>query len=155
MPDRKNARRNLDRRFETLRQLADESRPHKGWIRAIRNGLGMSSAELGTRLGVSQQTVAEFEANEQRGTIQLDTLERVADALGCDLSYFIIPRVDLEDMVRDRAIQKARLHLSGVSHHSRLEDQQLEESREVDQVEDLAERYIDRRGLWSERSDAE
>lgn len=150
MAHRADARRNLDRRFETLRSLTDEARPHKGWIRAIRDALGMSSRELAERLSVSQQTVTEFEATEQRGTIQLDTLERVADALGCELRYFLIPRRDLQTMVRERAFEKAQHHLSRVSHHSRLEDQQLEESRELDQLQDLAERYIDRRGLWSD-----
>lgn len=154
MPDRTDARRNLDRRFETLRPLTSEPRPHKGWIRAIRDAIGMTGADLAARLGVSQQTMAEFESNEQRGTIQLDTLQRVADALGCDLSYYMIPRNDLEDVVRERALEKARSHISRVAHHSRLEDQQLDESRELDQLQDLAERFTDRRGLWSEDSDA-
>lgn len=150
MPDRTDARKNLDRRFEALRPLSDQGRPHKGWIRAIRDALGMSSRELANRLGVSQQTVAEFEANELRGTIRLDSLKRVADALDCDLTYYLIPRQDLEEMVRERALKKARRHLSRVSHHSRLEDQQLDEAREEDQLEDFAERFIDRRGLWSD-----
>lgn len=150
MANRRDARRNLDRRFEALRFLTDETRPHKGWIRAIRDALGMSSRELAERLGVSQQTVAEFEATEQRRTIQLDTLERVADALECDLRYYLIPRRDLETTVRARALEKARRHLSRVSHHSRLEDQQLEDFRESGQLQDLVDRYIDRRGLWSD-----
>jgi predicted DNA-binding mobile mystery protein A len=110
----------------------------------------MSSRELGERLGVSQQTVAEFETTEERGTIQFDTLERVADALECDLRYYLIPRRDLETTVRARALEKARRHLSRISHHSRLEDQQLEEFRESGQLQDLVDRYIDRRGLWSD-----
>lgn len=150
MANNSDARRNLDRRFTTLRSLSDEARPHKGWIRAIRDALGMSSRELAAKLGVSQQTVAEFESNEQRRTIQLDTLERVADALDCEFHYFLIPRRDLDVMVRERAFDKARRHISRVSHHSRLEDQQLEDSRELDQIRDLAESYIDRRGLWSD-----
>lgn len=150
MANRADARRNLDRRFRALRPLTEEARPHRGWIRAIRDALGMSTRELAQRLGVSQQTAAEFETTEQRGTIQLDTLERVADALECDLRYFLIPRRDLQARVDERALEKARRHLSQVSHHSRLEDQQLEDSREMDQLQDLAGRFIDRRGLWSD-----
>lgn len=150
----RDARRNLDSRFRNLRVLAKEPRPHKGWIRAIRDALGMSREELGDRLGVSQQAVAEFEASEIRGGIQLDTLKRVAEGLECDVFYFLVPRRDLNDMVHDRAMYQAQNYLSGVAHHSRLEDQQVEEARELDQLRDLAEHYIDRRGLWSERSDA-
>lgn len=150
MVNRTDARRNLDRRFDALRFLTDETRPHKGWIRAIRDALGMSSRELAERLGVSQQAVADFEATEQRGTIQLDTLERVAEALECELRYFLIPRRNLQATVRARAMEKARRYLSRISHHSRLEDQELEKSRELDQLQDLADRYVDRRGLWSD-----
>ncbi len=153
MANRTVARRNLDRRFESLRHLANEPRPHKGWIRAIRDALGMSSAELGGRLGISQQTVAEFERNERQGTIQLETLRRVADALECEVAYFLIPRQGLEEMVQERAIEKAGTYLADVSHHSRLEDQQLEDTRELQQIRDLAAQFVDRRGLWSERSD--
>lgn len=113
----------------------------------------MSREELGNRLGVSQQAVAEFEASEIRGRIQLDTLDRVAAALECDVVYFLVPRRDLDEMVRDQAMQRARTYLSRVSHHSRLEDQQIEETQELDQIQDLAEGYIDRRGLWSNRPD--
>lgn len=153
MPTPRDARRNLDGRFRSLKDLANERRPHKGWIRAIRDALGMSREELGERLGVSQQAVAEFEASEVSGGIQLNTLQRVAEGLECEVFYVLVPRRDLNEMVHDRAMHQARNYLSNVSHHSRLEDQQLEESRELDQLRDLAERYIDRRGLWSERSD--
>lgn len=152
MTTRRDARRNLDRRFDTLRPLVDEPRPHRGWIRAIRDALGMSSAELGERLGVSQQTVAEFEKSEQHGTIKLDTLRRAADALDCDLAYFLVPRQGLQAMVQQRATEKARNHVRGVSHHSRLEDQQLDETQERDQISDLALELLDRRGLWSDRA---
>jgi len=153
MPTSKDARRSLENRFRSLRGLAEEPRPHKGWIRAIRDALAMSRKELGDRIGVSQQAVAEFEASETLGGIQLDTLKRVAEGLECDVFYFLVPRRDLNEMVYDRAMYQARKYLSSVAHHSRLEDQQLEEARELDQLRDLAERYIDRRGLWSERSD--
>lgn len=154
MPTRRDARRNLDSRFRRVREFTNERPPHKGWIRAIRDALGMSREELGDRLGVSQQAVAEFEASEIRGAIQLDTLKRVAESLECDVVYFLIPRRELDEMVRDRAMDQARNYLSRVSHHSRLEDQQLDEPRELDQLRDLAEHYIDRRGLWSDRSNA-
>ncbi len=153
MADRTIARRSLDRRLEPLRHLAKEPRPHRGWIRAIRDALGMSSTELGGRLGISQQTIAEFERNERQGTIQLETLRRVADALECDMAYFLVPRQGLEGMVHERAAEKARSYLSDVSHHSRLEDQQLEDTRELQQIQDLAAQFVDRRGLWSESSD--
>jgi predicted DNA-binding mobile mystery protein A len=85
----------LDTRFERVRLLSREGPPTGGFIRAIRTALGMSGRELGERMGVSQSTVTDLEASEVRGTIQLDSLHRAADALDCDLVYFLIPRTTL------------------------------------------------------------
>ena len=38
--------RHLDQRFRTLRPLAATQRPPKGWVRAIRDALGMTTAQL-------------------------------------------------------------------------------------------------------------
>jgi DNA-binding transcriptional regulator YiaG len=45
----------LDRRLEPYRAARKVSRPAKGWIRAIRQALGVSSGELARRLGTSRQ----------------------------------------------------------------------------------------------------
>src|SRR5262245_47394175 len=95
--DRQLARRRLDARFVQLRGLAAAARPHRGWIRAIRDGLGMSTAEMGKRMGAIQQNVSGLERAEQHGTIKLDTLRRAADALDCDLIYVLLPRKGLEE----------------------------------------------------------
>ncbi|MEA3502456.1 MAG: mobile mystery protein A, partial [Actinomycetota bacterium] len=114
------ARRRLDERFRRLKPLATEPRPHKGWIRAIRDALGMSSTELATRLGVSQQSVSQMEHSEVHDTITLDTLRRAASALDCDLVYVLEPRTSLDEAVREQAHKKAARHLAPLAHHSRL-----------------------------------
>lgn len=48
------------------------------------------------------------EMAEQRGVINLDTLVRMADALGCDVRYNLVPRGTLQDQVRARAEELAR-----------------------------------------------
>src|SRR5580658_7650966 len=106
------ARSRLDPRLQRLRPLAGEARPHRGWIRAIRDALGMSSAELATRLGVSQQAVADLERSEAQDTIKLETLRRAADALDCDLAYVLVPRIPLEDEVRAQARRKAQARVA-------------------------------------------
>lgn len=147
------ARRRLDERFRRLRPLADEPRPHKGWIRAIRDALGMSSTELATRIGVSQQSVSQMERSELQETITLETLRRAADALDCDLVYVLEPRTSLEEAVREQARKKAAQHLAPLAHHSRLENQALVADDETAQLDEFASLFIDRRGLWSETHD--
>lgn len=147
------ARLRLDARFRRLGPLAGELRPHKGWIRAIRDALGMSSTELASRIGVSQQRVSQMEHSEVQETITLGTLRRAADALDCDLVYVLEPRTSLEESVREQARTKAARHLAPLAHHGRLEDQALTDEDEAAQLEEFASRFIDRQGLWSETAD--
>jgi predicted DNA-binding mobile mystery protein A len=67
-------------------------RPAQGWIRAIREALGVSSGELGRILGVSRQLPLQFEKAEAEDSITLKSLRAVANALDCDLVYALAPR---------------------------------------------------------------
>lgn len=115
----------------------------------------MSSTELANRMGVSQQSIPALERSEQRETIKLESLQRAAQALGCDLVYVLVPRGSLDDTVRAQARRKASQHLGRVEHHSRLEDQAVDYLGSVSQLDDLAARFVDRRGLWTEPLEAE
>lgn len=110
----------------------------------------MSSTEMADRMGLSQQSILGLERSEQRETIKLETLRRAADALGCDVVYLLVPRTTLEDAVTTQARRKARAYLGPVAHHSRLEDQAVDYLGRSSQLDDLAARLVDRRGLWTE-----
>lgn len=144
------ARRRLDDRYELVRSLGDLRRPNKGWIRAIRDALGMSGTELAARMGVSQQVVSEIERSERLATARLETLSRAAEAMDCELVYALVPRTTLEATVLAQARRKAERHLAHVVHHGRLEAQEVSEDELAAQVEELASWFADRRGLWIE-----
>lgn len=144
------ARNRLDAR---LARVPDLARPNKGWIRALRDALGMSSADLARRMGVSQQRVPAIERGEQNMTIKLDTLMRAADALGCELVYALVPRTSLDDMVANQARRRATGVLRRVTQHARLEDQQPTDADLTEQIEELAAELAERRGLWREVHD--
>ena len=144
------ARRQLDDRYESVRSLGDLGRPHKGWIRAVRDALGMSGSELAARMGVSQQVVSEIERSERMATTRIETLSRAAEAMDCELVYALVPRTTLEETVRTQARRKALRHLAHVVHHGRLEAQEVSEDQLAAQVEELASWFADRRGLWIE-----
>src|ERR1700760_3308881 len=99
----KDAIRHLDKRFLSLRPLANIQRPPKGWLRAIRDALGMTTAQYGKRLGVSQPRIVELEKSEQEGSVTLNTLQRAAEALGCRLFYVLVPERPLAEVVTKRA----------------------------------------------------
>lgn len=148
------AREAIDRRFETLPGLSRFARPRLGWIRAIRDALGMTTYQLASRLEVSQPTVSGLEASEGMETIRLDTLRRVADALGCDLVYALVPRKPLDRMVEERARAVAASMLGQVRQTMALEGQSVEprlagEDRELSDVA----RRIRPRDLWNDTKD--
>jgi len=141
------ARRRLDERLQNINPR-EIPRPHRGWIRAVREALGMSTTELGRRMGISQQSVVDLERSEGRSTIQIDTLERAAAAMECELVYAIIPRTSFEEIIQTRAHDKALQQLAAVEHHSRLEDQSISDADMEAQINEAAAALIDRRGLW-------
>ena len=55
--ERASARKQLDKRLNILQNVDVLARPPRGWIKAIREALGMTTAQLGNRLGVSQPRV--------------------------------------------------------------------------------------------------
>lgn len=141
----------LDRHFDEWQQLRRLARPPRGWIRAVREALGMSAEALAARLGVTAGAVTRLEQSEAADRIRLDTLRRAADALGCDLVYLLVPRRPLNAVVRDRARELASRQVAAVEQTMRLEDQATGTAKEM--ADQLTERLLERGGLWSHRAD--
>ena len=112
----------------------------------------MTTAQLGSRIGVTQPRVVQIEKAERDGTISLDSLERAAQALGCRVVYALVPHESLETRVRDRARALANKRLSSISHSMALEDQRVSEEDEQAQLEHTIEKLVDSPGsrLWDE-----
>ncbi len=143
------ARRALDRRLPQLRDARrTTTSPHGGWVRAIREALGMSAANLADRMGTVETSVLSLERNEVARKARLDTLERAADALNCDLLFALVPRQSLEEMVEQRAQARAAAMLGVVGHSMLLEDQQVSSAATQDQLQEQTARLRERRGLW-------
>lgn len=123
----KDAIRHLDQRFVALRPLAKSQRPPKGWLRAVRDALGMTAAQLARRMGVSQPRITELEQAEVSGNVTLHSLQRAAEALGCRLVYALVPEKPLADTIRERAEVVAQQRLAAVEHTMRLEDQAVKD----------------------------
>src|ERR1700743_3457110 len=118
----------LDKRFVDLAPLANALRPEKGWIKAVREALGMTTAQLGKRLGVSQQRAAMMEKAEADGSITLRSLEQAAQSLGCRVIYVLYPEEPLHATMRARAEAIADSQLRAVEQTMRLEDQSVTDS---------------------------
>jgi predicted DNA-binding mobile mystery protein A len=119
------SRRQLDRRFRNLGPARRYATPVRGWVKAIREALGMSTAQLAQRLRIKQPSLVQLEQSEAKGTIELGTLRRVAQALDCTVVYALVPNKPLETMVRDRARAFARKRREYVEHSMLLENQKV------------------------------
>jgi predicted DNA-binding mobile mystery protein A len=119
------SRLQLDKRFKQLGPAKRYASPVRGWTKAIREALGMSTAQLAKRLGIKQPSLVELEQSEAKGTIELATLRRVAEALDCTLVYALLPNKPLEATVRDRARKFARRRREPIEHSMLLEDQKV------------------------------
>jgi predicted DNA-binding mobile mystery protein A len=124
--------------LEPFRALPQGAAPRGGWIRAIREGLGMSATQLAARLGVIRQSVEAYERSEAAGKITLESLNKVAEAMNCRLIYALVPAKPLEEMQRDRAKKIADALLNPVAHTMKLEDQAMSEQEAKRQRKRLA-----------------
>jgi predicted DNA-binding mobile mystery protein A len=149
----KDAIRQLDQRFSAFRSLKDATRPSKGWVRAVRDALGMTTAQFAKRMGVSQPRVIAIEKAEISKAITLKTLERAAEAVGCRVVYLFVPDRSLEETVRSRARHVAEKQLETLGQTMRLEDQAVRSGKTRDAmraklIEDLVNEPA---RLWDEK----
>ena len=115
--------RQLDRALTPLRS-SELPRPPKGWIRAIREALGVSSGELAEKMQTNRSLVVQQEKAEAEDRITLKSLRAYANALDCDLVYAFVPRADtLQELTDARARAAAKANVLGVEHTMALENQ--------------------------------
>jgi len=144
--------RQLDASLSRWRSTDLPPRPPSGWVKAIRESLGMAAAHLAARLGVTTSTVTRLETSEADDTISLGTLRRAAEALGCELRYALVPKQSLVDTLESRAMTVARQQMAAVSHSMALEAQSTSREAVELQTRALADELLkgSRRALWRE-----
>ena len=141
------SRQRLDERLKEFVRITHHEAPVRGWIKAIRGSLGMTTAQLANRLAIKQPSVIAIEQSEAKGSIELATLRRAAEALDCRLVYALVPRRTLEVAVRERARAFARRRRAAIEHSMLLENQKVEE-RDFDARLDEIVRETNPRLFW-------
>ena len=146
----KTIRAQLGKTMERFADLRKIPMPPKGWIRAVRDALGMNGRQFATHLGVSPVRVSRLESDEVAGALSLNTLRKAADTLDCVLVYGLLPRTSLEDTVKHQAIRKAEQRLARTSHTMALEAQELSSSGKKQALNELIDELINDqpRSFW-------
>ena len=100
---------------------------------------------------MSRNTIYASIKNEQAGTISLNQLEKIAEAMGGRVVYGIVPREGpVEEIVLAQARAKARRIIQRTRAHMALEEQSEGLRSEAEMVEELAADIIreGRRDFW-------
>jgi predicted DNA-binding mobile mystery protein A len=114
----------LDRSLEPFAGTRSISPPQRGWLRAVREALGITIREVSRKMRKTPQTVASFEKSEAADRITLQTLRHYAEALDCELVYAIVPKNgSLKQLAETRARQRVERDVRAVEHTMVLEDQ--------------------------------
>lgn len=116
--------------FKKIKQVDHIKRPSQGWIKEMRNLLGMTVTQLSKRLKVEPSTVTRLEQSEANDAITLKSLKTVAENLECELVYFLIPKKDIMTTLYDRADEVLKKQSDKVRHTMSLEGQDDYESVE-------------------------
>lgn len=143
---RKRDRRILDKRFKAMPPASTFRVPQDGWIKSIRESLGMSANDLGSRLGITRQSILALEKSESEGKVQIDSLKKAAEAMDCTFMYALIPNSSLEDFVQRQIRKIATENLKKVSHSMKLEDQEVVFNQSL--YDDFLKEFEDSSLIW-------
>ena len=135
--------RQLDSALGVAAVLRSRPPPRGGWLRTVREALGMSLRQLAKRAGLSKTTVASIERNEAKGSVRLESLVRLADAMDCEFVYAVIPRTSLEEILNRHTTLAAARMVQRVSDSMELEAQGTSEEERTRLVREIANRLKD------------
>jgi predicted DNA-binding mobile mystery protein A len=112
-----------DRALAVFAPLSGKPVPRGGWLRAVRESLGLSLRAQAARVGVTAPSLFKAEASEAEGRITLGQLRKLAEGLDCEVVYALVPRRPLGEVVEAQADKLAREAVLGVAHSMALEEQ--------------------------------
>lgn len=152
MKKNKLVREQLETTLKRFNPLAEVQPPHKGWIRAVRDALGMTAKQLATRVGVTQQAVARIEKDELAGSVTIKTMQGLAAGLDCRFVYGFVPHSTLDASLRTQAQTVAAKRLAQADQTMALEAQALSKEENKRVLSEMIDELVDTMPstLWDE-----
>jgi len=141
----------LNEKIDHLTGLQHVIVPPIGWIKAIRNGIGMSMEQLGKKLSITKQGVMDIEKREKEGAITIKSMQEIAKAMDMKLVYGFVPNAgSLEQMIETRAMEMAKKIVERTSNSMKLEDQENSKERIENAIKERAAEIINKtpKILW-------
>ncbi len=102
----------------------------------------MGVTQLASRVGTKPPSILDFEKREAEGTITLNSLRRLAEAMDSTLVYALVPDATLAEAVKQQALKKARAARSRVGHSMALEAQDVDPGEAELQEREFAQELL-------------
>ena len=141
----------LDQKLNPFQKTELVLVPNKGWINTIRTSLNMTMAQLGTKLNITRQGVKRIEDSEAKGTLSINSLKEVAQALELKFVYGFVPKDgSIDNLINSKAENLARKIVLRTNQNMKLEDQGISDDKINDSIIDLANEIKRemRKSLW-------
>ena len=121
--------RALDKKTSDLKSAKNIVPQSSGWIKTVREAIGMTVSQLAARLGVTQPRITKMESNEDN--LKLSTMKKAAEAMDCEFVYYFKPKTTFQNLVDEQAQKKAAEVLKTVNVNMALENQEIAEDEAV------------------------
>lgn len=137
---KRQAKNKVNQALEASQVLA---KPLGGWIVTFQEAIGMNAPALAERLGVSRNSVYSSIEKEQAGSISVNQLDKMAEAMGGKLVYAIVPREGpVDQTVLAQARKKAKRIIQRTHAHMALEEQTEGLRNQKEMIEELAAEMV-------------
>ena len=129
----------LDKKLKPFQKTEMVIVPSNGWINTIRTTLNMTMAQLGTRLKITRQGVKSIEDSEAKGSISINSLKEVGQALDLKLVYGFVPKDGtIEKLIDINAQKLAEKIVLRTNQNMKLEDQGIGDLKIKESIKDLS-----------------
>lgn len=119
-------------------------------LKDIRTLLGMTQKQIARKLGVKQPVISRIEENSSASSI--DTLQKIANALGVELVFSVASDLSLHDRIHSQAGKVAERILKRTYANMAMEKQAVKRNNYEEQKESLIKQIIEepKSMLWEE-----
>lgn len=141
----------LSDKMDILNVMNNVAVPPIGWIKTIRNAIGMSMEQLGKKLSITKQAIQDIESREKEGSITLKSMKEIARALDMKFVYGLVPNEgSLDAMIEKRSLEIATMIVQRTSNTMKLEDQANSEDRIEKAIKERANEIVNKtpKILW-------
>ncbi len=141
----------LDQKLKPFQKTKMILVPNKGWVNTIRTTLNMTMAQLGAKLNITRQGVKRIEEREAKGTITINSLKEVAEAIDFKFVYGFVPKDgSIDNLINSKSEKLARKIVLRTNQNMKLENQGISDKKINESIVDLANEIKRemRKSLW-------